>query len=43
MPLKFSEVESKWVLIGVLVVVPKQLVLQLALHAEKNGGLGGLQ
>ncbi len=28
---------------GVLAVVPKQLVLQLAMHAEKNGGLGGLQ
>ncbi|CAM6013544.1 unnamed protein product [Sphagnum balticum] len=28
---------------SVLVVVPKQLVLQLTMHAEKNGGLGGLQ
>ncbi len=43
MPLKFSEVENKWVPTGVLAMVPKQLVLQLAMHAEKNGGLGGLQ
>jgi hypothetical protein len=42
MPLKFSKVESKWVPTGVLAVVPKQLVLQLAMHAEKNGGMGGL-
>ncbi len=28
---------------GVVAVVSKQLVLQLAMHAEKNGGLGDLQ